>query len=206
MAIPLHTIFLNEFEVGEHKIRIDQESKLGLGGTVWEAALVLSRFLHSQPALLAGATSVLELGSGTGLCGLAVAKFFPGTVTVTDLPLYQGLLHHNTELNGTPANLIITDLDWRAPKRLGDFDLILGTDIVYDEVLHAPLLDAIEANMSEHTTVLLCNERRTALDLKFYRAWQQRGWVLTLIPQALLDPTLRCEEMRIFKGTKLGPR
>jgi predicted nicotinamide N-methyase len=203
MAIPLHTIFLNEFEVGQHHIRIDQEAKLGLGGTVWEAALVLSRFLHSQPALLEGATSILELGSGTGLCGLAVAKFFTGTVTITDLPLYQGQLHHNAELNGSPANLTITDLDWRAPKRLGNFDLILGTDIVYDEVLHVPLLDAIEANMSPNTTVLLCNERRSSLDLKFYRRWQERGWTLTAVPQVLLDPQLRCEEMRIFKGTKL---
>lgn len=204
MAIPLHTIFLNEFQVGPHKIRIDQETKLGLGGSVWEAAIVLSRFLHSHPEMTAGAKSILELGSGTGLCGIAVAKFFPGTVTITDLPIYQDLLHHNAELNASPSNLTVTALDWRAATPIGEFDLIIGTDIVYFENLHEPLLDAIEANWSPGTVVLLCNERRSNLDLMFYRKWEARGWGLTMIPQDYLDPELRCEEMRIFKGIKLG--
>ena len=205
MAIPLHTIFLNEFSVGPHSIRLDQEGKLGLGGTVWEAALVLARFFEANQSLLTGVRAVLAVGSGTGLCGIALAKVFRGDVTITDQAMYLDLLRHNKGLNDPLGNLHVEALDWRAPQQLGDFDLIIGTDIVYDETLHEPLLNAIEINTRPGTVVFLCNERRSSLDLKFYRRWQQRGWTITMVPQDYIDPQYRCEEMKIFKAVKNSP-
>ncbi len=43
------------------------------GQKVWDSALLLVRFLEQRPELVGGDKRVLELGCGTGVCGLAAA-------------------------------------------------------------------------------------------------------------------------------------
>ena len=59
----------------------------GSGGIVWEAADALLRWLDVRyaPSGLKGCT-VVELGAGTGVCGLACAMLGAKRVILTDLP------------------------------------------------------------------------------------------------------------------------
>ena len=54
------------------------------GKRLWEAGIVLSRFLAENPELLKG-KSVLEVGSGCGVAGISAAKLCkPARVVLTD--------------------------------------------------------------------------------------------------------------------------
>lgn len=68
---------------------------LGIGGKIWDSTYVLLRYL-SRPDIscLLAARSVLELGSGTGIAGIAIARLNPSSVTLTDLPDIVPLLRY----------------------------------------------------------------------------------------------------------------
>ncbi|KAJ1933072.1 Protein-lysine N-methyltransferase efm6, partial [Linderina macrospora] len=85
--------------------------KLGVGATVWDAALVLSKYIEKQVSLgsldLSNKT-VLELGSGTGVVGLSVALIEPtAKVILSDKQELLPLLLHNVDLNGAAANTTV---------------------------------------------------------------------------------------------------
>ena len=69
---------------------------------VWEGASVFTDFLVQELPELTWKKKVVELGSGVGLCGLAVAIANEANVTLTDLPsVVEGILIQNIEQNST---------------------------------------------------------------------------------------------------------
>ena len=96
--------------------------------------------------------SVLELGSGTGIVGIVAAATLGANVTVTDLPHVVPNLQFNAEANAgvLASNCGVVDV---APLRWGhaddveligrEFDLILASDVVYQDHLFEPLLQTL---------------------------------------------------------------
>jgi len=87
-------------------------------------------------------TSVLELGAGIGLVGLASLKR-GDKVTFSD---YDATALHlcrlNARLNGLPDPQLLK-LDWRQiPDQR--FPVLIGCEVTYDAPLHEPLLEFIE--------------------------------------------------------------
>lgn len=80
-----------------------------LGLKTWGSSYALARLLHQfaegplahlfVPGALLGPHEVLELGSGTGLLGLAAACIWKTSVVLTDLPYIIPNLVHNVSLN-----------------------------------------------------------------------------------------------------------
>ncbi|KAJ2458543.1 Protein-lysine N-methyltransferase efm6, partial [Coemansia sp. RSA 2322] len=62
--------------------------RCGVGSTVWDAALVVAKYIERQTdegKLDLRGKTVLELGSGTGLVGIAIGRLHPKShVVVTD--------------------------------------------------------------------------------------------------------------------------
>lgn len=71
---------------------------LGIGGKVWDSTYVLFKYLQGRPELLRN-KRVIELGSGTGLAGIALSCLQPSSVCLTDFANVTGLLSANVELN-----------------------------------------------------------------------------------------------------------
>jgi len=103
-------------------LMIKQNYDFGLGGGVWDSALVLVKYLTRAAAFTPEhfrGKRVLELGSGTGVCGLSLA-FLGAKVTLTDVASHLPLIDDNisfnvNESNGTNhlrKNIVVTDYSW----------------------------------------------------------------------------------------------
>ena len=106
----------------------------GVGGELWDGAILLARWLQLQLASSArsSAAAVLELGAGTGLVGISAAALCGARVVLTD----RGEVFEVTQLNAAENRQAVeaaqgivecTELDWlvaageaEAPDRLPD--------------------------------------------------------------------------------------
>jgi predicted nicotinamide N-methyase len=146
-------------EVVLQDISIDSQDFSSVGNQTWGSACVLAELVAKSPADYLSAAfhrqaiNVLELGAGTGLVSLAVAKFLSlhpsvdANVFATDFhPSVLNNLELNVGLNfplESKSLISVQSLDWSMCGQVGvrddwvqHFDLILGADIIY-EVDHA---------------------------------------------------------------------
>lgn len=102
------------------------------GSWLWDSALVLASHLAARVELR-GAT-VLELGAGTGLPGIAaVACLGAARCVLTDVaPLLPGL-RANAEVNGLDASRVdVRELRWGDQLDMMRVDVVLMSDVFYD--------------------------------------------------------------------------
>ncbi|XP_065865024.1 uncharacterized protein [Euphorbia lathyris] len=145
-----------------------------LGTTVWDASMVLVKFLEKNcrkgrfcPSKLKG-KRVIELGAGCGVAGFGMA-LLGCDVVATDqievLPLLTRNIDRNTSRikqmdtnSDSFGSIKAAELDWgnEDHTRAVDppFDYIIGTDVVYAEHLMEPLLQSIFALSGPKTTIL----------------------------------------------------
>lgn len=87
---------------------------------MWDGAAAAAKYLEAAAVdLLArhAFSSVLELGSGTGLAGLAAAAALQLPTLLTDLPEALPALQHNIAANVSLTRLVAAaPLDWRDPS------------------------------------------------------------------------------------------
>ncbi|CAN7110323.1 unnamed protein product [Brassica rapa subsp. narinosa] len=96
--------------------------------------------------------NILELGSGTGVVGIAAAITLSANVTVTDLPHVLDNLSFNAEANAQTVARFGGQVH-AAPLRWGEaddveilgrnVDLVVASDVVYHDHLYEPLLKTL---------------------------------------------------------------
>ena len=107
-----------------------------LFGVVWPAGLALAEEMSHFP--IAG-KSILELGCGIALTSLVLARRGADITACDYHPLAESFLQHNVALNQLPA-LPFRTAPWLGPNPLlGRYDLIVGSDLLYERD-HATLL------------------------------------------------------------------
>jgi predicted nicotinamide N-methyase len=116
----------------------------------WGASIIMSEFMCAAPKLFSldsiqPGSTIVELGAGTGLVGLTLAKLLPlvldvtPTVVATDYhPAVLDNLRANITTNfaaGAPAPIQTSLLDWSAPVWSPPLDkptsMLVAADVVY---------------------------------------------------------------------------
>lgn len=150
-----------------------------LFGHLWPSSHVLALTMSSIE--LAG-KRVLEVGAGLGLASLVVQRR-KGNMTVSDChPLSQLFLNENTRLNNLPLIRYETG-NWATDDNpsLGQFDLIIGSDVLYERSHPEQLAGFIAAHSAPEVEVLVVDPmrqnrsgfRRAMLDLGYLaKEWQ----------------------------------
>jgi ribosomal protein RSM22 (predicted rRNA methylase) len=167
---------LTELEISQDLIlKVFQDSSIAEGGgIIWDAARVMLHFLskknHGFRDYLGEAKlgTIVELGAGTGVAGLALAKLFSDSHRVILTEYSSGcleLMKESIEINGLGERVKQVSMKWGREEAQGFLktdigedsvvDLIIGTDLVYDSFLFGPLCDTIEALSSPHTRCFL---------------------------------------------------
>ena len=126
--------------------------------------------------------SVVELGAGAGLAGLACAVNGAARVVLTDLAENLPLLQMNAARNGLDVS--VAAFDWLTPTTLGErFDVVLAADCVFWPELFEPLLNAIEAVARPDGTVLVAVTHRLGRTDAFLEKLRRRGWTASPRPR-----------------------
>ncbi|CAI4227936.1 unnamed protein product [Auanema sp. JU1783] len=145
---------IREIELtNQYSIRISQEIESDVGGVVWDSSLVaVYYFLKLGKGYWQG-KNVLELGAGTGACGISLA-FLDAKVIMTDLPERMPLLVENTKNNVTLTreNIKTFPLDWTSYDKssVKNIDVVVFIDCIYYINGVKPLIDLLrEIDASE---------------------------------------------------------
>ncbi|KAM5228942.1 protein N-lysine methyltransferase METTL21A isoform 1-T1 [Ctenodactylus gundi] len=209
---------LATFSFANHTIRIRQDwRQLGVAAVVWDAAVVLSTYLELGAVELKGLSAV-ELGAGTGLVGIVAAllgddlhipfslsHIVGAHVTITDRKVALEFLTSNVQANLPPhvqPKAVVKELTWGQNLEKfspGEFDLILGADIIYLEETFTDLLQTLEHLCSNHSVILLACRIRYERDNNFL---MMLGRQFTVV-KVHYDPE---KDVHIYKAQKKSQR
>ena len=136
---------------------------LSVGGRLWPSAAALCRWMRGE-ASLRGAR-VLELGCGTGACGLYAAHCGAAEVLLTDgSETLQPLIDANVASNPAPGCAVRSQRYlWGEPLPAGRFDLAIASDCsyFYEEEAHAALAATCAALLDAGTRIVCAHEHRS---------------------------------------------
>lgn len=195
--------------IRQHQRR--EEEKIGTGGVLWEAAIVLADYVgRNQETFAWQGKRVLELGAGTGLVAIALALEGAEVCATDGNPGVLVGAEKNVKSAAPLVGTVRVDtFDWNSPEDLarilsmGPWDAVVGSDLVYpgnagrkcvlsndtkppaDETLLALLTQLI----SPTTLVVLALKDRTGEVERFVSLASEpaRGWhVERAAPEAIM--------------------
>lgn len=123
------------------------------------AAVALSRHIEARGSLRG--KRIVELGCGLGLAGVTAA-LLGATVTFTDyVSTALGHAERNCRLNGVdPTSVRFVTLDWEHQGDVDRFDVVLGSEILYDYFTHSALIKVLDRVLEPDGTILLADRKR----------------------------------------------
>jgi len=138
----------------EFSIKLIEDAKYGIAGEIWNSAFLLSNLMISKKCeKLMKNKTILEIGSGTGICGIFASLTGAKKVYLTDREENLDILFCNYELNKDQikkknCDILIKPLDWNyypSFKNINDkIDLIIASDIIYHGLNFNKIIEMIK--------------------------------------------------------------
>eukprot|EP00928_Gymnodinium_smaydae_P030997 TRINITY_DN22899_c0_g1_i3.p1 TRINITY_DN22899_c0_g1~~TRINITY_DN22899_c0_g1_i3.p1 ORF type:complete len:457 (+),score=122.10 TRINITY_DN22899_c0_g1_i3:55-1371(+) len=224
----------------DDRIATFSRQEAGTGTMVWESGIVLAKLLDFAVArgvpldsplcgALSGSSSaassasvslrglqVVELGSGTGIAGLAAAAL-GARVTLTDRPPVLPLLLENCSRNAEEiarggGEATVAALQWEAAPEAWPAaaaqgcDLVIGSDLLYsrDGGSHLDALANVLRRLcgdGSARLLLAHKSRHSTLDAKLAAVLQERcGVLLQEVPFEQHHPDYRSPSVHVYVG------
>ena len=119
-------------------------------GVAWPGGQALARFILDNPGLVRG-RSVLDFGSGCGICAIA-ASLSGGRVHAVDIdPSACHAIARNAALNATAVTVTTED----AMNNDGEWEVVLAADLWYERFLAGKVSSWLRERAGDGTRVLL---------------------------------------------------
>ncbi|HEX5286887.1 MAG TPA: SAM-dependent methyltransferase [Polaromonas sp.] len=151
-------------------------------GLLWPSGRVLA---HVMLTFELGGRRILELGCGLALASLVVHRR-GGNITASDChPLAADFLLENLKLNRLPAMKYQSGNWSRSNPILGRFDLIIGSDVLYDRGQPEVLSQFIDLHAQPNAEVLIVDPDR-GNRVNFSRKMDSLGYSHTETPISTL--------------------
>ncbi|XP_048747037.2 protein N-lysine methyltransferase METTL21D-like isoform X2 [Ostrea edulis] len=208
MAAPIENTFVREVETNTGQfLKIHQLEVGDVGCVVWDAALVLSKYIETPDfkngELLQG-KKILELGAGTGCVGI-MAAHVGGDAIITDLPDFVPLIQMNIGENRAllKGSARAQPLTWGQDTVADYYHYIFLADCIYYDESIDPLVKTLVDHCGEDTKVFCCYEERITgnkpqLQRKFFQLISEH-FDTEEIPLEHQDSHFRSEDIHIFR-------
>ena len=151
--------------------------QLPYGVTLWAAAVALTHDVASRGDAFRG-SRILELGSGTGMPGIAAAAMGARVVQTDRNELAMSVCKRNIAFNGVET-IEQRIVDWANWNDAGYYDWIIGSDILYGKETHPHLRRIFESNLSPGGRILLSDPFRST-SLSLLEALEADGWLIKM--------------------------
>lgn len=156
-------------------LRLQEDLSEGCGGQLWPAGMVLSKYMLRKHKDDIQDSSIVELGAGSGLVGLAVAIGcgIDKTLLITDQKPMFALMEQNIILNNLQSKARAAIYDWGelVPAQVPSHpDIILAADCVYFEPAFPLLQKTLADLIGKKTVCYFCFKKRRRADLHFMKA------------------------------------
>ena len=128
-----------------------------LFGVIWPSSLVLAHFISDYST---GTKRILEIGCGMALTSLLLNKK-SADITATDYHPETGKFLRRNALLNEDQPIAYEQVDWDGGNdTLGVFDLIIGSDLLYEDQHVALLANFIEDHSKPTCEVILVDPGR----------------------------------------------
>ena len=177
LEIEAHQIDLIKVEnIDDLLDQVNDPDEIPFWAELWPASIGLATMILQNPSFWRGKT-VLELGAGVGLAGIA-ASLAGARVTHSDfLEDAFDFIKVNRWRNGVDQIPLLL-ADWRRfPENAGTFDLVIGADILYEKTLHDPLVTVLRRALRQDGLVWLADPGRD-YGRQFVRRQTEADWVV----------------------------
>ncbi|KAF2150594.1 hypothetical protein K461DRAFT_295858 [Myriangium duriaei CBS 260.36] len=196
---------LNHLLPPDTPLRLHQDLKEGCGGQLWPAGMVLSKYLLTQRREAFKNCSILELGAGGGLVGLAVALGCNTTqpVHITDQLPMLALMNTNIHLNNLQDKVKATIYDWGSavPEGLPRHpDILLAADCVYFEPAFPLLQRTMRDLIGDNTVCYFCFKKRRRADLTFIKT-VKKSFDVQVVDDDPDQPVYSREKLYLYRIT-----
>jgi predicted nicotinamide N-methyase len=182
---------------------------VGIGGSLWTSGRLLVDYIHRNvdERMQLHNKTILELGSGTGLVGLAMALCSPKRVILTDLSSHIKSLSQNIDRNSrlipklTQVDAVV--LDWTtitaaSVREMLPIDLIVGTDIAYMPEFYTPLITTLSLLAQDKTRILIGLGRHDT-SMQFFRLLVDAGFDYCKIHDEYIGDEYRGKDFGIIE-------
>lgn len=199
-----------------HSLVLHEDLKDGCGGQLWPAGVNLAKYMLKYQIDLQG-KSIIEIGAGGGLVGLAVANGCQMSdqqkLLITDQLPMLSLMQKNIELNHLERVVSASVYDWgsKPPPEVVSFikensqgpgqhpDIVLAADCVYFEPAFPLLLKTLTDLIGSNTVCYFCFKKRRKADMRFIRD-MMKNFTVTDLDYEWIEESRR-EALYLYKVT-----
>jgi len=215
-----------EFELEQFGVKVRQGQFLHTkqddhtGAVVWDDAVIVARHLAAKFGVDSTCSTagglrgrpVIDLGTGTGFLGLAVARACAAKVIVSDRAVMADLVRANVDANrdavaAAGGSCEFAEHSWGEALSgpvadAAPFAAILVSGCVYHEEANPPLLDSIMALSDENTLVVVAIDFR--FDVARARDEDEDEYISPVLASFLSQAADRGLAMRAQPNDQLG--
>ncbi len=147
-------------------------------GELWPSSIALSRFIVKNSELFQE-KNILELGCGLGLTSIVIMQQNPASLLCTDYENNALVLARKNFQQNKIKEPYFKWLDWRNPQLNEKYELIIASDVLYEERFFQPLLNLFN-NYIENNGHIIIAEPNRKMAITFFEKLKSYGYQYTI--------------------------
>ena len=168
---------------------------------LWPSSIILGEYCLRSCDRVSPPT-VLEIGCGLGLAGMCAASA-GARVHVTDyeddaLAFARFNFEHNLSADVIGQRVTFEKMDWRTPVIAGKFDIVMGSDVLYERRNFAPILTLVAHALCHGGVAVFTDPHRSTLP-DFLALARNEGFLVSVVdnpPSEEVPPRVSRIEIR----------
>lgn len=156
----------------------NKDERMPYWAELWPSSIALSRFIIKNPELF-HKKNILELGCGLGLTSIVIMQQNPASLLCTDYENDALVLARKNFQQNKIKQPHFKWLDWRNPQLEEKYELIVASDVLYEERFFQPLLALFNWYLQKKGYIIIAEPNRK-IAIPFFTKLKSYGYQYTI--------------------------